>query len=49
MADNATKMTRVNVTADEWRELRKAALDRNITTEKLIGNLIRVFLSRVAA
>ncbi len=44
----ATKMTRIEITDDEWRDLRKAALDRNKSTQQLIGSLIRIFLARAA-
>lgn len=45
---SATEATRILVgaklTRDEWARLRKLAIDRNTTTQEVVGALIRDFV-----
>jgi hypothetical protein len=38
-------MARLAITADEWASLRKAAIDDNTTTSKLLARLVRAELA----
>lgn len=37
---------RINITSDEWRDLRKLALDQGVTASELLARLVRRELER---
>lgn len=41
------KQVKIEVTDEEWKHLKKEAIMRSISVQKLLGNLITVFVKEI--